>query len=55
MSDDMYEHLLYDGHKFSTIAEVTPGLKDRTLTVNGCSKTYAMTGWRIGFGGGPGR
>ena len=53
MSDDMYEHLLYDGHKFSTIAEVTPGLKDRTLTVNGCSKTYAMTGWRIGFGGAP--
>ncbi|MFZ4407922.1 MAG: pyridoxal phosphate-dependent aminotransferase [Paracraurococcus sp.] len=53
LSDDMYEHLLYDGHKFSTIAEVTPGLKDRTLTVSGCSKTYAMTGWRIGFGGGP--
>jgi aspartate aminotransferase len=55
LSDDMYEHLLYDGHRFSTIAEVTPGLKDRTLTVNGCSKTYAMTGWRIGFGGGPAR
>ncbi|MBK1656952.1 pyridoxal phosphate-dependent aminotransferase [Paracraurococcus ruber] len=53
LSDDMYEHLLYDGHRFSTVAQVTPGLKDRTLTVNGCSKTYAMTGWRIGFGGGP--
>ncbi|TCZ59760.1 pyridoxal phosphate-dependent aminotransferase [Roseicella aquatilis] len=55
LSDDMYEHLLYDGHAFSTIAQVTPGLKDRTLTVNGVSKTYAMTGWRIGFGGGPAR
>jgi aspartate aminotransferase len=53
MTDDMYEHLLYDGFEFSTIAQVEPALKDRTLTVNGCSKTYAMTGWRLGFGGGP--
>ena len=53
MTDDMYEHLLYDGFEFCTIAEVEPRLKDRTLTVNGCSKTYAMTGWRVGFGGGP--
>jgi len=55
LTDDMYEHLLYDGHAFSTIAEVEPALKDRTLTVNGCSKTYAMTGWRIGYGAGPAR
>lgn len=53
MTDDMYEHLLYDGFEYSTIAAVQPGLKDRTLTVNGVSKTYSMTGWRIGFGGGP--
>ena len=53
MTDDMYEHLLYDSFEFSTIAEVEPALKSRTLTVNGCSKTYAMTGWRVGFGGGP--
>jgi aspartate aminotransferase len=53
LTDDMYEHLVYDGLETSTIAAVEPGLKDRTLTVNGCSKTYAMTGWRIGFGGGP--
>ncbi len=53
MSDDMYEHLVYDGFEFCTVAEVEPRLKDRTLTVNGCSKTYAMTGWRIGFAGGP--
>jgi aspartate aminotransferase len=53
MTDDMYEHLLYDGFEFHTIAAVEPALKDRTLTVNGCSKTYAMTGWRLGFGGGP--
>jgi aspartate aminotransferase len=55
MTDDMYEHLIYDGLELSTIAAVEPGLKDRTLTVNGVSKTYAMTGWRIGFGGGPAR
>jgi len=53
MTDDMYEHLIYDGFEFHTIAAVEPGLKDRTLTVNGVSKTYSMTGWRIGFGGGP--
>ena len=53
MTDDMYEHLIYDGFEFCTIADVEPRLKDRTLTVNGASKTYAMTGWRIGFCGGP--
>ena len=53
MTDDMYEHLIYDGFGFCTIADVEPRLKDRTLTVNGASKTYAMTGWRIGFCGGP--
>ncbi|PZP06820.1 MAG: aspartate transaminase, partial [Sphingomonas hengshuiensis] len=51
--DDMYEHILYDGFQFSTIAQVVPALFERTLTVNGCSKAYAMTGWRIGFAGGP--
>jgi len=53
MTDDIYEHLIYDGAKFSTIAEVVPELFPRTLTVNGVSKTYAMTGWRIGYAGGP--
>jgi aspartate aminotransferase len=53
MADDMYEHLLYDGLTFATIAQVEPKLYDRTLTVNGVSKAYAMTGWRIGFAGGP--
>jgi aspartate aminotransferase len=53
MADDMYEHLRFDGVRHSTIAEVDPSLKDRTLTVSGVSKTYAMTGWRIGFAGGP--
>ncbi|MGB0921911.1 MAG: pyridoxal phosphate-dependent aminotransferase [Alphaproteobacteria bacterium] len=53
MTDDMYEHLTYDGFKFATVAEVEPGLKDRTLTVNGVSKAYAMTGWRIGYAAGP--
>jgi aspartate aminotransferase len=53
LNDDMYEHLVYDGFEFSTIAEVEPGLYDRTLTVNGVSKAYAMTGWRIGYAGGP--
>jgi aspartate aminotransferase len=52
-ADDMYEHILYDGFEFATIAQVCPSLYDRTLTVNGCSKAYAMTGWRIGFAGGP--
>ncbi|MFU7528097.1 pyridoxal phosphate-dependent aminotransferase [Qipengyuania sp. ASV99] len=53
LSDDIYEHLLFDGLRFFTIAQVEPRLRDRTLTVNGVSKGYAMTGWRIGFGGGP--
>ncbi|QFS81651.1 Aspartate aminotransferase [Roseivivax sp. THAF40] len=53
MSDDMYEHLAYDGFTFCTPAEVAPALYDRTLTVNGVSKAYAMTGWRIGYAGGP--
>ncbi len=52
MSDDIYEHLIFDNLKFSTICEVEPKLKDRTLIVNGVSKGYAMTGWRIGFGAG---
>lgn len=53
MSDDMYEHLVYDDFEFTTPAQVEPGLYDRTLTVNGVSKAYAMTGWRIGYAGGP--
>jgi aspartate aminotransferase len=53
LTDDMYEHMVYDGFEFCTIAEVEPRLKDRTVTVNGVSKTYAMTGWRVGFCGGP--
>jgi aspartate aminotransferase len=53
LSDDIYEHLVYDGFEFSTPAQVEPRLYDRTLTVNGVSKAYAMTGWRIGFAGGP--
>lgn len=53
LTDDIYEHLIYDGATFSTIAEAVPALFGRTLTVNGVSKTYAMTGWRIGFAGGP--
>lgn len=53
MSDDMYEHLVYDGFEFCTPAQVDPALYDRTLTVNGVSKSYAMTGWRIGYAGGP--
>ncbi|MCX5578102.1 pyridoxal phosphate-dependent aminotransferase [Kaistia terrae] len=53
MTDDMYEHLVFDDFKFVTIAEVEPKLYDRTLTVNGVSKAYAMTGWRIGYAGGP--
>ena len=52
LSDDMYEHIIYDT-KFATIADVCPDLYDRTLTVNGASKAYSMTGWRIGFAGGP--
>jgi aspartate aminotransferase len=52
-SDDIYEKLAYDGMKPATIVEVEPRLKDRTVTMNGCSKAYAMTGWRIGFAGAP--
>ncbi len=53
MTDDMYEHLVYDDFVFTTVAQVEPELADRTLTVNGVSKAYAMTGWRIGYAGGP--
>ena len=53
MSDDMYEHLVFDDFKFCSPAQVEPKLYDRTLTVNGVSKAYAMTGWRIGYAGGP--
>jgi len=53
MTDDMYEHVWYAPTPFATIAQVCPELYDRTLTVNGCSKAFAMTGWRIGFAGGP--
>ena len=52
LTDDMYEHLLYDGVSFATMAQVEPALFDRTLTVNGVSKAYSMTGWRIGYAGG---
>ena len=52
LSDDIYEHLTYDDEKFFTLAEIEPSLKNRILTVNGLSKTYAMTGWRIGYGAG---
>jgi aspartate aminotransferase len=53
MTDDMYEHVWYAPTPFATIAQVCPDLYERTLTVNGCSKAFAMTGWRIGFAGGP--
>lgn len=53
LSDDIYEHLIFDGVAFCTMAQVEPRLRDRTLTMNGVSKAYAMTGWRIGFGAGP--
>lgn len=53
MSDDIYEKIIYDGFEFATPAQVEPGLAGRTLTVNGVSKAYAMTGWRIGYAGGP--
>ena len=53
MTDDMYEHLVYDDFQYRTIAQVEPRLYERTLTVNGVSKAYCMTGWRIGYGGGP--
>jgi aspartate aminotransferase len=53
LTDDMYEHLVFDDFEFWTIAQVEPGLYDRTLTMNGVSKAYAMTGWRIGYAAGP--
>ena len=53
LTDDMYEHLAYDDFEFCTPAQVEPGLYDRTLTVNGVSKAYCMTGWRIGYAAGP--
>jgi aspartate aminotransferase len=53
LADDIYEHLVYDGFRFHTIAQVVPELYERTLTMNGMAKAYAMTGWRIGFAGGP--
>jgi len=53
LTDDMYEHLVYDNFVFTTPAQVEPKLYDRTLTLNGVSKAYCMTGWRIGYGGGP--
>ena len=53
LTDDMYEHIVYDGFAFATPAEVEPALKARTLTLNGVSKAYSMTGWRIGYGAGP--
>jgi len=52
LTDDMYEHLVYDGFEYWTIAQVEPGLYERTLTMNGVSKAYAMTGWRIGYAAG---
>src|SRR4030095_5648630 len=54
MTDNMCEHLVYDDFQFTTVAQVEPKLYDRTLTVNGVSKAYCMTGWRIGYAGGPG-
>jgi aspartate aminotransferase len=53
MPDDMYEHIVYDGFQFCTPAQVEPGLIDRTLTLNGVSKAYCMTGWRVGYAAGP--
>jgi aspartate aminotransferase len=53
MTDDMYEHLVYDDFKFFTPAQIEPSLYERTLTINGTSKAYCMTGWRIGYAGGP--
>ena len=53
LTDDMYEHLLYDGRTFYTPAQVEPASYERTLTLNGFSKAYCMTGWRLGYAGGP--
>ena len=51
ITDDIYEHITFDGLKFATIAQVEPRLRDRTVTINGVSKAYAMTGWRVGYAG----
>ena len=53
MTDDMYEYLVYDNFNFSTLVEIAPDLQERTLTCNGVSKAYCMTGWRIGYATGP--
>lgn len=53
LTDDVYEHLIYDGREFSTFAQIEPELFDRTVTCNGISKAYSMTGWRLGYAGGP--
>ena len=53
LSDDIYEKIVYDNNVFHTIAEVCPELKERTLTMNGLSKSYCMTGWRVGYAAGP--
>ena len=53
IADDIYEHVLFDGRPFAMLAAIAPQLASRTLTVNGCSKSYAMTGWRLGYGAGP--
>ena len=53
LTDDIYEHIVYDDFEFSTLVQVEPGLKDRTLTLNGMSKAFCMTGWRVGYAGGP--
>ena len=53
LTDDMYEFIIYDDFRFTTIAQVEPRLYERTLTLNGCSKAYCMTGWRVGYGAGP--
>jgi aspartate aminotransferase len=53
LTDDIYEHVIYDDFRFTTPAQVEPRLYDRTLTLNGCSKAYSMTGWRVGYGAGP--
>lgn len=53
LTDDIYEHLMFDGLEFATMAQAVPALADRTLTLNGVSKAYAMTGWRLGYAGGP--
>src|SRR5690242_13530233 len=53
LADGLYEHIVFDGHRAPTIAEVAPSLRDRTLTVSGVAKSYAMMGWRVGWAAGP--